>query len=436
MKTLPLVSLITAVCSTLASAADNDPAATKQLQVYPKNLARQHLGANLFLFNAKNQAYVPTEAAAAWLDDDITTGWPALPGKQHYLIALPEPEMLSNFSLSSKPAGGTVRLYAGDEPAIPGAKSWSPLTAAVSVDSINEKPLAASFSRLAKYVLIETDIANPSPIYSVNLYGDKSASSYSVRKRARSIDSRSIFGQYVNQQTAFNLNGIYSQGRVSYSNSQDGFVAWQKGIDENPESSLTVASTTSESGAAVQYGAPQSVSRIALLADTTAKGTLDFFLVNDAPAAPTAPTEGAPKAVSLEGKTPTVSIVLDGSNARTGLNFPAVQASAMLVRWTPANGTDSINLHELESFGDLSLNDYEVSTNPQAVASHKGGSGKDAKEIAQGPNDPKDAKDGKALDPVAAGPAATGTPYLPGALGFPPNINAKVVGFSNTPVSP
>ena len=68
-KTQTLVLLIAAVCSTLASAAENNPA-TKQLQVYPKNLARQHLGANLFVFNAKNQAYVPTEAAAAWLDDD------------------------------------------------------------------------------------------------------------------------------------------------------------------------------------------------------------------------------------------------------------------------------------------------------------------------------------------------------------------------------
>jgi hypothetical protein len=452
-KTSTLVLLIAAVCSTLAIAAESDPAA-KQLQVYPKNLARQHLGANLFVFNPKNQAYVPTEAAAAWLDDDVTTGWPALPGKQHYLVALPEPVLISNFSLSSQSSNGTVTLYAGDEPAIPGAKSWSPLTGAVAIDSVNDKKLASPFSRLAKYVLIETNIADPHPIYSLNLYGDQPASSYSLRKRPQTINSRAIFGQYINQKTAFNLNGIYAQGRVTYANSPDGFLAWQKGIDDNPESSLTIAGTTQESGAVIQYGTAQSVSRISLLTDSTAKGTLDFFLVNDAPpavaevpaadsgivkASNTVPSEApdatVSKAVSLEGKTPTISIVLDGSNARASVDFPASEANALLVRWTPANGTDPISIRELGSFGSLSLNDYEVGMNPEAVA--QGGTGsngkdaKDAKEIAEGPRDPKDPK---ALDPLAAGP--TGSPYLPGALGFPPNFDPFTVPKIKTPRPP
>jgi hypothetical protein len=461
-KTPTIVSLIAAVCSTLAVAAESDPA-TKQLQVYPKNLARQHIGANLFVFNPKNQAYVPTEAAAAWMDDDATTGWPALPGKQHYLIALPEPEFISNFSLSSQPSNGTVTLYAGDEPAVPGAKSWTPLTGPVAIDAVNDKKLASPFNRLAKYVLIETNIADPHPIYSLNLYGDKPASSYSLRKRGQAIDAHAIFGQYVNQKTSFNLNGIYAQGRVTYANSPDGFLSWQKGIDDNPESSVSIAASTQESGAVIHYGELQSVSRIALVTDSTAKGALDFFLVNDAPPAvaeapandsgivkasntvPSAtPDATLSKAVSLDGKTPTIRIVLDGSNPRASVDFPAVEANSMLVRWTPANGTDPIAIHELESFGNLSLNDYEVGMKPEAVAERGGATGlagKDAKDaIAQGPGNGKDAK---GLDPVALGP--TGSPYLPGALGFPPNFdpfqNVKIPHNSppppiNTPLSP
>jgi hypothetical protein len=451
MKKSPtLVLLMAAVCSTLALAAENDPA-TRQLQVYPKNLARQHLGANLLIFNPKNQAYVPTEAAAAWLDDDATTGWPALPGKQHYLVALPEPEFISNFSLSSQPSKGTVTLYAGDEPAIPGAKSWSALTGPIAVDSINDKKLASPFNRLAKYVLIETNIADPSPIYSLNLYGDKPASSYSLRKRAQTIDSHAIFGQYINQKTAFNLNGIYAKSRVTYANSPDGFLSWQKGIDDNPESAVTIAASTEESGAVVQYGAAQSISRISVLTDSSTKGTLDFFLVSDAPAAVAeAPADdsgivkvsnttpsAAPdtmKAISLEGKTPTISLVFDGSNPRGAVDFPEVQANAMLVRWTPANGTDPIAIRELGSFGQMSLNDYEVGMKPEAVAARgTGRSGKDGKDaIAEGPRDPKDSK---GLDPVAAGPA--GSPYLPGALGFPPNFDpANPLKVPTTPPAP
>src|SRR3569833_4125174 len=112
MKTTSCVLRAAAACSSLALAADPDPV-TRQLQVYPKNLARQHVGSNLFLYNASNQTYVPTEASAAWLDDDVTTGWPVLAGKQHYLIALSEPELISNFSVSAKTADGTISLYAG-----------------------------------------------------------------------------------------------------------------------------------------------------------------------------------------------------------------------------------------------------------------------------------------------------------------------------------
>ena len=428
MKTTSIVSLVSAVCSTLALAAESDPAA-KQLQVFPKNFARQHLGANLFVFNPANQTFVPTEAAAAWLDDDISTGWPVKAGKQSYLIALPEPEMLSNFSVSSRPAAGTISLYAGDEPAAPGAKSWSPLVQNVAFDSVNEKKLTKPFSRFAKYVLIQTDLADPGPLFSMYLYGERAAVDYNLRKREAPIDARAIFGQYINDKTAFNLNGIYAQARVSSANSPDGFLPWQKSIDDNPESGLTLNASTNESGAVIAYNGVQSVSRIALLTDGAPKGKLEFFAINDAPAAEAAvapasiPAPGSAPTVakpfSLEGRVPTVSIVLDGSNARPSVDFPAVQASKLVVRWTPVNPTDTLTIRELNSFGALSLNDYEVGLKPEVVAGYSGGDGKDGKEIAEGPMDPKDPKN----DPIALGPQ--GSPYLPGALGFPPNITGN-----------
>lgn len=441
MKTTSIVTLVSAVCSTLALAAESDPAA-KQLQVFPKNFARQHLGANLFVFSPANQTFVPTEAAAAWLDDDISTGWPVTAGKQSYLIALPEPEMISNFSVSSRPAAGTISIYAGDEPAAPGAKSWSPLAQNVAFDSINEKKLTKPFSRFAKYVLIQTDIADPGPLFSLYLYGERPAVDYNLRKRETAIDARAIFGQYVNNKTAFNLNGIYAQARVTSANSPDGFLPWQKGIDDNPESGLTLNGSTNESGAVISYNGTQSVSRIALLTDGAPKGRLEFFAINDAPEAaesavapasipgsPSAPTAAQP--VSLEGRAPITKIVFDGSNSRASVDFPAVQATKLVVRWTPANPADTLTIRELNSFGALSLNDYEVGLKPEVVAgfSGDGKSGKDLKAIAEGPLDPKDPK-----APIAAGPA--GSPYLPGALGFPPNLNGSRVLPPTTPASP
>jgi hypothetical protein len=82
-----------------------------------------------------------------------------------------------------------------------------------------------------------------------------------------------------------------------------------------------------------------------------------------------------------------------------------------------------LNLREINSFGTDSLNDYEVALQSGTVAAYDGGGpgyvsdGKDMK-------DPKDAK-----EEIAAGPG--GSPYLPGALGFPPNINGRRIPKSN-----
>ena len=415
MKTSSFILFATAVCSSLVFAADNDPAA-RQLQVYPKNLARQNVGSNLFLYNPSNQTYVPTEASAAWLDEDVTTGWPVLAGKQHYLIALAEPELVSNFSVSARPAEGTVSLYAGDEPGAPGAHSWTPLVQNVPFNSINEKKLDKPFTRFAKYILIETDLTNPGPLYSLYLYGEKPAAIYDLRRRDQAIDARAIFGQ-VNDHTAFNANGLYTGSTISYANSPDGSLTWQKAIDDNPDSGVALNASTNEPGAVIKYGSTQSISRVALLTDPSAKGKLDFFALDDA-----APT------TSLEGKTPTVSIVLDGTNSRSSIDFPAVSAAKLAVRWTPATGNDTITIREIASFGALSLNDWEVGLKADAIAAYDPGArntgtgkdgkdNKDAKEIAQGPQDPIGAFQG-------------GSPYLPGALGFPPNISHNLIPLS------
>ncbi len=97
----------------MAFAAPPEKSAGNSAQGYLKNIARQHCSTTLSLYDAAAQRYVDTEAAAAWLDDDIATGWPALKGKQHYLVRLAEPQMLTNFELSTKIPSGTITIYTG-----------------------------------------------------------------------------------------------------------------------------------------------------------------------------------------------------------------------------------------------------------------------------------------------------------------------------------
>lgn len=425
MKTKLLVSLISAAVAATATAATPEAG---QLQVYPKNLARQHLGANLLLYKESNQSYVPTEAAAAWLDDDVTTGWPILAGKQYYLLALPTAELMTNFSVSAKAAGGTVTLYAGDEPARPGAATWKLLAKELPMEAFNQRKLTNPFSREAKYLLIETNFAEPGPMYSLHVYTDAPAVGYQVSKREQALDSRAVFGSYVNDRTTVNLAGLYSGSMVSESPALGGMVGWQKAIDDNPESALQLTASTDKPGAVVRFSEPRSVSRIAVLTDPNAKGQLEFFVSSPAVTADAAASE------SLAGATPVTSITLDGSAARSAVDFPAVTGTQVAVRWTPANGADTVAVHEVNAFGEPTVSTYAVSMKPELIAER--GSGDDLlADSSKG--DGKDFKNFKeAMDPAEPIADLTRGPFLPGALGFPPNPSLRSVIQPPTVVSP
>lgn len=440
MKTKSLAALGFFMLSSVIafSASIEGDATTKQLQIFPKNLARQHVGTNLFVFNQSNQTYVPTEAAAAWLDDDVATGWPPLPGTNHYLLSLATPQLVNSLAISAKSGSGTVSIYAGDEPAAPNAKSWTLIAKDISVDSINQKKLAKTFSRFAKYVLIETNITDPSPWYSLYIYGDTPAISYHLQKRSAPIETRSVFGPFLNEQTAFNLSSIYGKALVTYVNTSDNLVSRQKFIDDNPESSLTLAPSKTDSGMIIRYPQTRSIQRLSVLSDSSAKGRLDFFLVGNLPgttqvsavnqdaqylkvsnstaAAAIAP-EAAATPVSLAGLTPTASLVLDGSTGRGSIEFPAMSVANMIVRWTPDTADQSVIIREINSFGDLSLTDYELVSDALSPVGEKL---TDANDYKSGNDYKGDGKGGKqGPDPV--GELLPGkSPFVPSPLGFTP----------------
>lgn len=410
MKTPLLVSIATIACAAVSIAAERDD--TTQLQVFPKNLARHHLGTNAFKWDAEGKKFTPTQAAAAWLDDDVTTGWPFMPGKQYYLVAFPRPELLNNFSLSTGQSTGTISLYGSNTDAAPGASSWVPLLKDVPLDNVNQK-LSRDFAKVAKFVLIETSVPESGPVYSINLFSHKPAVNYQVTRRERPIDSRAVFGGYGNETTSVNSAGLYANTTITQSGDSTDTATLQNAIDDNPATSITMPAGGNPT--IIRYDQPRMVSRVALLGDTNAKGKIDIYM--------------AGRETSLEGATPTMTMVLDGSSPRASVDFPATQASEVRMVWTPANGTDPLTVREINTFGDTTLSSYAVTATPGTsaaavdrdpasgdVASNGSRNGGEGKETL----DPKDSKDAKDLAPIAAGPMSA--PFLPGALGFPPTF--------------
>jgi hypothetical protein len=427
MKQTILTTAIAAAGLSLVFAAPKEKSTGSPSQGYLKNIARQHYTTNLSLFDATAQRYVSTEAAAAWLDDDVATGWPALAGKQHYLLQFAEPQLITNFELSTKTASGTVSLYAGDRDAAPGDKAWTLIAKDVSVESINNQKLHQRINKFGKYLLIETNIADPSPIYSVNVFGERSAASTSIVPRSQPVDVKPILGDFVNNQTAFNMAGIYAKGAVTFANSGGSDNSWQRAIDDDPETLLNVKPSTAESGLVVRFDDAHPFTRLSLLTNPKVRGKVDIFLLSEAP------QDATP--VSIEGIAPSVTLTFDGSSPRTSADFAETRASALALRWTPESGDATLALRELNIFADLALSDHEVTGAPTSLAASPtekspadGKSTSDGKSpIAMGPGG-KDFK-GTSMPPILAGPGG----YTPGNLGFPPTLGVSRSRLPSTP---
>lgn len=426
---VPLMILVSTIAA-IAAAAESDPA-EQQLQVYPKNIARHHVGANLFLFDATSQSYMATEVAAAWLDDDINTGSAPVAGKQYYLLALPEPEVINNLALSTQGLKGKLMVYAGDEPSIPGAKSWQPIARDITIESIDGKKLAKPFNRLAKYVLLETDIVEAAPVHSLYLYGERPAVSFQLAKREQPIDTKAVFGPYINNLGAISTSGLYAGGRVAFSTEAGNYTAWQKAVDDNPESGVSLITSGDQAGMVLNFHDSRPVTRLSILAGNPSKGKLEVFVVPALPdaavAAAPAPADGVQpvankkqssaiaQPVELTGLTPAATFNFDGSNLRQSQDLTNVQGTALLLRWTPEFSGEAFVVKELNAFSDLSLADYALALSPDAIAELASDRSKDGKAFVDG-------KDGKApLEPVGE-LFPRKTPYLPPALGFPPPI--------------
>jgi hypothetical protein len=124
-------------------------------------------------------------------------------------------------------------------------------------------------------------------------------------------------------------------------------------------------------------------------------------------------------------------VILDGTNSRTSVDFAATQANTLRIRWTPATGTGAVNLREINTFGGATLATDAVRENPAAIAEHRDAS-KDASK------DGKDAKDAIAQGPQDGAPDAIASKegFLPGGLGFPPNVGIHPAVLAPRPLSP
>ena len=418
MKALVLLSLT----ATLATSLHGEDAAQDVTRAIPKNLARHHLGAQVSRFDAKRQTYVPVQVAAEWLDDDVATGRAPEAGQQFYLLSIRDTQVVTNFTISALPMEGTVNLYTGMEPATPGSPAWKVAAKSVSLTDVNHKKLSTPINRTAKYLLIETNITEPAPIYSLYTYGEAASVDYHIAQRAEKVRVRDVAGEFVNERLSFSLSSVYGRATVTSSNSDTSSATWIRAIDDNPESTLNIASTEDEAGLVVQLQEARPVVRVSALVVGAPKGTLEMFFRGNEEAE-----------TSLKDREPVASIELNGSTDRGSADFPATDTRSIALRWKPTDGSEALVIRELNTFADLSLGEYELVGAPRLA--RKGSDGKELLPIGEGPEENSQGPNQSTtsgLSPIGSGPIGG---FVPGNLGFPPNFREFPTGVL-PPVSP
>lgn len=265
-----------------------------------------------------------------------------------------------------------------------------------------------------------------------------------MQRRAQPVDPHTILGPYVNAQTDFSMSSLYAHGHVAFANAADGAASWQKAIDNNPETALSIAPSDKVSGLVIRYENASAIQRIAVLSDGAAKGKLDFYVMSDSTAAQNAegsqyikasneldvPAAADGTAISVANQTPVATIRFDGSSARGSADFPPVPGSVLVARWTPETSGQLLAVREVNSFSDTSLSDNELAAAPDAVAEkesgRKAGASKDGKEmldpVGEAGKETLAPESGKETLPPAVGEALPlKAPFIPGPPAFPPN---------------
>ena len=81
---------------------------------------------------------------------------------------------------------------------------------------------------------------------------------------------------------------------------------------------------------------------------------------------------------------PVATLNFDGVNPRGSIDFTPASGSVLAARWTPDTAGQPLNIREINSFGDLALNDYELAPAPDAVAEEGPAAGAQGESERQG----------------------------------------------------
>ncbi len=406
------------------------PVTTKQAAVYPENVARYYLGAQLEVMPQRtsiaslqlsSKSEDTNTAEVALLCDDPTVGYPLSTGTTTLVVSLPAIENIDTISLVNRGTKGTLDIAVASAELSADSSQWHDIS---QQDVDGETVKARIGPSDAKYVRLTFKVKNAGRIADLGIYSTTSVSDFMAPRlhnvNLQESSSRTIIN--------YNVTNLHSTCRVLYVSSGDALSEANEMMDDQPTTAFTFASSDKSPTVIVDLGKVVPLRRISALYSRR-QGKLDVYFLPSLPG-----SQIGQQSLKLDAKTLTelqpVGSVMDEGRGYASVDFPATAGRYMMLKWTPAGQGDHVfSVAELAAFSGSeppNLIAANVSSTRREDISSNDFDGKDF-------GDPKDFAEGKDFKEAKEAPAEAPAEGPVSPLPAPPPFTFIPVV---TPVSP
>jgi len=343
------------------------PLTVAQAPIYPQNLARIDLGAQI-------ESDLPTDASFSvpFLSGDPASVYALRTGTTRLLISLAKIENIDSVAFLNSEAKGTVTIALSSAKLSPDSPQWH---------DAGQEDLSSGLisSRLgpaeAKYVRLTFNVSNPGRIGNLGVYSAAAVSDFTM-PRARKIVAGTSAEAVA--KANYNLADLHAKARTIFVSSGDDLKLAHNMIDGQPGTAYAFAANDAAPAAIIDLGRSVSVNRISTFS-TPGSAVVTFY------ALPADNTGNPASALRIDSARlaafKAVGTSSDDGSGRVAVNFEETTGRYVMLVWTPSAQNANLSVAEVAVFGPAS--------NTRLLAANTGGNRSDDKTV----RDSKDTKD-------------------------------------------
>src|SRR5438067_11528755 len=247
------------------------PLTVAQAPIYPQNLARIDLGAQI-------ESDLPTDASFSvpFLSGDPASVYALRTGTTRLLISLAKIENIDSVAFLNSEAKGTVAIALASAKLSPESPQWHE----ARQEELSSGLISARIGPAeAKYVRLTFNVSSPGRIGNLGIYSAAPVSDFAmprVRKIAADTSAEDV------AKASYNLADLHAKARTIFVSSGDDLDLAQNMIDGQPGTSYTFAANDAAPAVIIDLGHSVSVNRISTFS-TPSSATVTFYLLGALP---------------------------------------------------------------------------------------------------------------------------------------------------------